>query len=189
MTRTALVTNNSSIAASLIVGTLAFLMPSSSAPALPDPGRPLIQRAQLQSPGYRSCRPRVVRSSGIQRGSASQALLVSGNVNCVEAQYGGVLEVEVELCEGREASLRGIGIERNGFANGRRWSSNPPAYYELTYGDGTKSIPQPLGRGFGRRYVSFPPQLARAVTIGIPSRFTRGYPIHEQLCSMTFELE
>jgi hypothetical protein len=125
----------------------------------------------------------------MQRGSPSQALLTPGNMNCIEAQYGGVLEVEVELCDGREASLRGISLERNGFANGRRWSSNPPVSYELTYGDGTKSIPQPLGRGFGRRNVSFPAQSVRAVGIQIPSRYTRGYEIYEQLCSIGFTLD
>jgi hypothetical protein len=119
----------------------------------------------------------------------SQALLARGNVNCVEAQYGGVLEIEVELCDGRETSLRGIGIERNGFANGRRWSSNPPVSYELVYADGNRSIPQPLGRGFGRRGVSFPAQTVRGVSIQIPSRFTRGYEIYEQLCSISFDMD
>lgn len=188
MIRTAAAARYSSCATKLVAAGAALLVPSSSVPALIGPDQVLVQKAQLQSPAYRSCRPRLVRATGIQRGNPSQALLVPGNINCIEAQYGGVLEVEVELCEGREASLRGIALERNGFANGRRWSSNPPVSYELTYGDGTRSIPQPLGRGFGRRNVSFPAQSVRSVSIQIPSRYTRGYDTYEQLCSIGFSM-
>lgn len=143
--------------------------------------------SQDHSSDYRSCRARVSGASGIQRGRASQALLTIGNPSCVEAQYGGTLRVEITLCDGREVYLSGIGIERNGFANGRRWSSSPPVTYELANADGTLSLPQPLGRGFGRRAISFPRQPVTGVVVNIPSRQTRGYPIYEQLCSISFD--
>lgn len=158
--------------------------PASAPIALPKTGDGIGQ----DSPGARSCRPRIVRTSGVQRGEASHDLLRIGNVNCIEAQYDGVLRVEVEVCDGQSVALQGIRLERNGFANGRRWSSNPPITYELVYAQGNRSIPQPFGRGFGPRHVSFPPQAVRGVAISIPSRRSRGYQIYEQLCSISFDI-
>lgn len=145
------------------------------------------QLLRVQSPGKRICEPRISQGSGIQRGKVSQALLKVGNVACVEAQYGGELRVEVTLCDGREVELRGIGIERYGFANGRRRSSNPAVTYELIYKD-TQSLPRPLGHGHRGRGVSFPAQSVTGVVITVPS--DPGYnQINEQLCSIAFDIE
>lgn len=143
----------------------------------------------VHSSEARICEPRIARASGVQRGNASQVLLKAGNVACVEAQYGGQLRVEIMLCDGDEVDLRGIGIERNGFANGRRMASSPAILYELIYKNGSESLPQPLGRGYsGRRGVSFPAQTVTGVMITVPSEANYNQ-VNEQLCSIVFDVE
>lgn len=182
MSRTGLRLISSVVAVSATIGTgnPVGVVPPSAATASPSEA--------IATQLTRSCQPIISSASGIQRGKASQSLLVIGNPNCIEAQYGGQLRVEVSLCGGRITQLSGIQLQRNGFANGRRWSSNPPITYEIIYSDGTRSIPQPLGRGFYGRDVSFPPQPATGVAIMVPSRLTRGYEIYEQLCSVSFTM-
>lgn len=144
---------------------------------------------QVQSPGKRICEPRISQGSSPQRGKVSQALLTVGNVACVEAQYGGDLRVEVTLCDGREVGLRGIGIERNGFGNGKRRPTAPAITYELIYTDDNKSLPQPLGRGYReRRGVSFPTQSVTGVVITVTSEPNYNQ-FNEQLCSIAFDIE
>ena len=144
---------------------------------------------EAQSPSARSCRPRIARGSRPQRGAVSQALLTVGNVACVEVPYGGELRVEVSLCDGLEVGLRGISVERNGFAYGRRYSSSPAISYELIYGSGDRTLPQPLGHGYrGIRSVSFPPQKVTGLIVSVPSRQNYNQ-INEQLCSIAVDFD
>lgn len=176
--------------ASGVLGLSSMVTPSPSRGASQGSLRPqgIAVGSPQGSPTGRSCKPMVSGATGIQRGRASQALLVPGNTACVEAQFGGVMRLDFNLCGGREVELSGIFVERNGFANGRQWSSNPPIQYEFIYSDGTKSIPQPIGRGFGDRSVSFAPQPVTGVSVVVPSRRTVAYPIYEQVCSVAFNV-
>ena len=113
-----------------------------------------------------------------------------GNVNCLEAQYQGTLEVTVELCGGRTATLRGISAERTAFANGRERTWGADMYYQLSYDGRNLSPAMSLNQGNNRhRQVSFPPQQVSHVVIGLISRRTFGAQIYQRLCSISVAVD
>ena len=134
------------------------------------------------------CRPRVIDVRGAQGGEATSSLFQPGNTNCLEAQFGGELQVDVELCGGDPETISGINVENQSVtAEGRHRTWGVRVFYQLASAQGRLSLIQQMdSRGSRYHSARFPPQSARGVRISLPSRRTVGYPIYMRLCSMSF---
>jgi hypothetical protein len=149
-----------------------------------------VELAQFGPSGGRRCHPRIVWTSGGAGGQPGPDLLVPGNINCVQAQYGADLEIGVELCDGRPATLRGITVVRESVTeDGRPRTFGANVFFQFVDNEDRRSPRQSIIHNNRIRQISFPPQQVTRVVVGVAGLRTRGYPIFQRICSIGLDFD